>query len=109
MDTLSDELQEQEYLGYWWLPVKDGQNPERRAGIIHFKLYNISFGRYAEFSDKQLLYTRVANPANMCKMLRRNGLGCQKVRLYVIQGWLDLFCLSNWRIARFLQSFPKTS
>ena len=37
MDTLSDELQEQEYLGYWWLPVKDGQNPERRAGIIHFK------------------------------------------------------------------------
>lgn len=37
MNTLSDELQGQEYLGYWWLPVKDGQTQERRAGIIHFK------------------------------------------------------------------------
>lgn len=37
MNTLSEELQEQEYLGYWWLPVKDGQAQEKRAGIIHFK------------------------------------------------------------------------
>lgn len=28
MNTLSEELQEQEYLGYWWLPVKDGQAHE---------------------------------------------------------------------------------
>lgn len=37
MNTLSDELQEQEYLGYWWLPVKDGQTQDQRAGIIRFK------------------------------------------------------------------------
>ena len=36
MNTLADELKEQEYLGYWWLPVKDGQQQVNRAGVIHF-------------------------------------------------------------------------
>lgn len=36
MNTLADELKEQEYLGYWWLPVKDGQQQVKRAGVIHF-------------------------------------------------------------------------
>lgn len=36
MNTLADELKEQEYLGYWWLPVKDGQQQIKRAGVIHF-------------------------------------------------------------------------
>ena len=37
MNTLADELKEQEYLGYWWLPVKDGQQQDNRAGVLHFK------------------------------------------------------------------------
>ena len=36
MNTLADELKEQEYLGYWWLPVKVGQQQVKRAGVIHF-------------------------------------------------------------------------
>ena len=36
MNTLADELKEQEYLGYWWLPAKDGQHQVNRAGVIHF-------------------------------------------------------------------------
>ena len=37
MNTLADELKEQEYLGYWWLPIKDGQQQDNRAGVLHFK------------------------------------------------------------------------
>ena len=37
MNTLADELKEQEYLGYWWLPVKDDQQQDNRAGVLHFK------------------------------------------------------------------------
>ena len=40
MNTLADELKEQEYLGYWWLPVKDDQQQDNRAGVLHFKPNN---------------------------------------------------------------------
>ena len=31
MNTLSEELQEQEYLGYWWLPVMDKPKKNEQA------------------------------------------------------------------------------
>lgn len=37
MNSLADELKEQEFLGYWWLPVKDGAPQDNRAGVLHFK------------------------------------------------------------------------
>lgn len=36
MNTLSDELKEQEYLGYWWLPTNDVQQHDDLAGVIRF-------------------------------------------------------------------------
>ena len=37
MNSLADELNEQKFLGYWWLPVKDGLQQDNRAGVLHFK------------------------------------------------------------------------
>ena len=37
MNSLADELKEKEFLGYWWLPVKDGAPQDNRAGVLHFK------------------------------------------------------------------------
>lgn len=37
MNGFADELEEQEFLGYWWLPAKDGLTQDNRAGVLHFK------------------------------------------------------------------------